>query len=118
MRVAYLTTDDVNPALARRWAAGQVKLTTPRPSGTAPRAAALVVDFDHLGEDLRRPWVNGVLTGAERRPVLVHGHNIPDLIAAALREAGATVVAGCLRRPHLTGWLQWLLPVESAELAA
>lgn len=122
MRVDYLTADDVNPALAHRWAKGRgVKIATPRLTGTAPSADALVIDFDHLPDDLRRRWVNAVLLRTEKRPALVHGHNIPEAVADALRHCRATVVVGRLRKSHLLRWLRRVMRVvelQEEKLAA
>lgn len=118
MRIAYLTVDDVNPALARRWAKRLgARVVRPRPTRPTPRADALVIDFDHLPVELCRKWVNGVLLRTERRPVLVHGYNIPQPVADALRLRGATVVCGRLGR---RGWADWLRPmtVRPAAVAA
>lgn len=106
MRVAYLTTDDVNPVLARRWTKPlPVRVVAPRPCA-APNVVALVIDFDRLPDELRRKWVNAVLLRTEERPVFVHGHTIPEEVADALHARGARVVVGRLRKPHLLRWLR------------
>lgn len=122
MRVAYLTTDDVNPALARRWARPlPVRVVAPRPCAPAPSAVALVIDFDRLPDELRRKWVNAVLLRTEGRPVFVHGHTLPEAVADALHARGARVAVGRLRRPHLLRWLRRvvrLAGVPAEKLAA
>lgn len=106
MKIAYLTTDVVNPALARRWAkplGGRV--VTPRPSNPAA-ADAVVIDFDHLPGELQRKAVNAVLLRTELRPVLVHGHNIPEPLAEALSLRGAVAVVGRLDRRTVRRWVR------------
>jgi hypothetical protein len=107
MKIAYLTTDVVNPALARRWAkplGGRV--LTPRPSNPSAGADAVVIDFDHLPGELQRKAVNAVLLRTELRPVLVHGHNIPERLAEALRLRGAVAVVGRLDRRTVRRWVR------------
>ncbi len=107
MKIAYLTTDIVNPALARRWAkplGGRV--VAPRASNPAADADAVVIDFDHLPGELQRQAVNAVLLQTERRPVLVNGHNIPEPLAEALRLRGAVTVIGCLDRRTVRRWVR------------
>lgn len=118
MRVAYLTTDDVNPALVRTWAAARsVRVNTPRPTTAARSAAGVVIDFDHLPDHTRRAWERAIRTEADRRPVLIHGHNIPDRTAAALRRAGGAVVTGCLHERQFAAWLTRPLGLASRRPA-
>lgn len=106
MKIAYLTTDVVNPALARRWMKPLGGRVTHRPSNPAADADAVVIDFDYLPGELQRKAVNAVLLRTELRPVLVHGHNIPEPLADALRLRGAVTVVGCLDRRTVRRWVR------------
>jgi hypothetical protein len=109
MRIAYYTLDEVNRFLVRRWAheagARAVCPDGPRLNEECPGATALVLDLDYVPAEVRAGWVRRVLAGQVGLPVLVHGHNIADAEAAALRERGAQVCRGRVRRAALRAWL-------------
>jgi hypothetical protein len=109
MRIAYYTLDEVNRFLVRRWAreAG-ARLLCPdggRLADECAGATAMLFDLDFLPADVRAGWVRRVLAGEVGLPVLVHGHNIPDAEAEQLRERGAEVCRGRVRRAALRAWL-------------
>jgi hypothetical protein len=109
MRIAYYTLDEVNRFLVRRWAhdagARLVCPDGPRLNDECPGTTALLLDLDHLPADVREAWLRRVLAGETGMPVLVHGHNIADAEAMALRARGAHVCRGRVRRAALHGWL-------------
>ena len=109
MRIAYLTLDDVNRDLVRRWAArtgARVAYPACLPSAGPPAgAAAVILDLDFLPPDVQADWVRQAVAGSVRCPVLAHGHNVSESDAAALHRAGVRVCHGRLRRAALEDWL-------------
>lgn len=109
MRIAYYTLDEVNRFLVRRWAheagARVIGPGANQLNDECPGATALVLDLDYVPAEVRAAWVRRVLTNEVGLPVLVHGHNIPDAEAAALRDRGAQVCPGRVRRAALRAWL-------------
>jgi hypothetical protein len=109
MRIAYVTLDDVNRFVVRRWTGGN-NIRVECPAVTAPAAIidtadAILLDLDHLPEPFRAAWLERVLTNGMAGRVLVHGHNITDAEAAALRRRGVRVCRGRLRRGLLDAWV-------------
>ncbi len=85
MRIVYLSLDEVNQELVRRWVA---------------RLGARVFDLDHLPE----PWRSGWPALAAGRPALAHGYNLRDAGVAALRRAGVMVVRRRLTARCFARW--------------
>src|SRR5262245_12788305 len=109
MRIAYYTLDAVNRFLVRRWAhdAG-ARLVCPgghQLSDECAGTTAVLLDLDYVPSEVREAWVRRLLAGEIAMPVLVHGHNILDPEAAALRERGVQVCRGRVRRAALRSWL-------------
>ena len=108
MRIAHITLDEVNRALVRSWMKA-TGLRVARPTGAglvwAADGSAVVLDLDHLPPDVRAGWVRRVVTGEVGGPVLVHGHNITEAEAAALRRSGVSVCRGRIRRSAVRAWL-------------
>jgi hypothetical protein len=109
MRIAYYTLDEVNRFLVRRWASeAGARLACPGSHQLKDEyagATAVLLDLDFLPAGVRADWVGRVLAGAVGLPVLVHGHNIPDAEASALRARGAQVCRGRVRKADLRAWL-------------
>jgi len=98
MRIAYVTLDDVNRFIVRRWADKDTfRAEFPAVNVLAASvdvADAVILDLDHLPEPFRTAWLTGVSAGR----LLVHGHNITDAEAAMLRRRGVRVCRGRLHR--------------------
>jgi hypothetical protein len=111
MRIAYITLDDVNRFLMRRWAErGRFRADCPAATRLGPPldgVAAVVLDLDFLPAPTRAAWMTHVLAGAAT-PVLVHGHNITDAEVSALRRRGVAICRGRLCRTRLLAWLRQL----------
>jgi len=110
MRIAYITLDDVNRFMLRRWA-GQNRLRVECPSAnelhTEVRGVdAVVVDLDFLPALLREIWLARVLADVSPGQALVHGHNITDAEAAALHRKSVRVCRGLLRRRRFNSWVR------------
>jgi hypothetical protein len=89
MRFAYLTTDEVNQALAPEMALGcGVRLDTLFPKDGPPdgRYDAVVYDWDSWPAELRREFLKRLDKGPLYRPVAVHGYHLPEDQAEALRS--------------------------------
>jgi hypothetical protein len=92
MRIAYLTTDEVNKGLALRLAAQwevavcPLELRDPPPNGEFD---AVLYDWDHWPKD--RPPETGASAGSVRRPVAVHGYGLAKEQARTLRREGVVV---------------------------
>ena len=109
MWIDYLTLDEVNRYLVRRWTAGMgVRLTCsavgPSPDGGKSRRG-VILDLDFLPADIRTAWIRRVLVGGVGCPVFAHGHNVSDEDVAALRQYGVRVCRGRLRKAALNEWL-------------
>lgn len=94
MRIAYLTTDEVNRHLAAR-AAGDcgASLDGPPPDGPPPDGGfdAVLYDLDHLPPPRGRAVVDELLAAPPRIPAAVHGYGLEDGRASALRVRGVIV---------------------------
>jgi len=113
MRIAYITLDDVNRFMLRRWAE-QNRLRVECPSADqlptpVHGADAVVVDLDFLPAALREIWLARLLADALPGRAMVHGHNITDAEAAALRRKNVRICRGLLRRRHFNSWVRDLL---------
>jgi hypothetical protein len=94
MRIAYLTTDEVNPDLARRWASScgcDVIPLSPRDPLPRDDYDAAIYDLDHLPPELQQHVLAGLLKGRLHRPTVVHGYNLRQRQANALRARGVFV---------------------------
>src|SRR5262249_13762632 len=92
MRIAYLTTDEVNQQLASRLAAGQeAQLEVIRPRDEPPdgRLDAVIYDLDCLPPPLRQQLLTDLAGGGARCPAAVHSYALEDeQIKALLRRGG------------------------------
>jgi hypothetical protein len=98
MRIAYLTTDVVNEALARQLAEqNRIMLYPLDPRNPQPYGLleAMVYDLDYLPDDLGQLILNELLAGPTLRVVGVHSYNLVDAQAGALRQRGV-VVCRCM----------------------
>lgn len=95
MNIAYLTTDDVNGALAALFAghAGMnLSLAAPYRPAHLDRADGIVLDLDYLPAGTVARLLDGTHdVQAVRRPIAVHGYNIDDGRADQLRNRGVAV---------------------------
>jgi hypothetical protein len=99
MRIAYVTTDEVNLALAVKMArrlGAAVSLV--RPEDPAPaRFDAVLYDLDRVPGDRRPAVLDEQGRAAPNHPTAVHGYIIADDQAKVLRRHGVAVA----RRLHL-----------------
>jgi hypothetical protein len=96
MRFAYLTTDEVNGALALETARDcGVALYPLAPKEGPPDASydAVLCDWDFWPAELRQELLAGQ-GGPPYRPLAVHGYNLDEAQAEALRMLGVAVHAG------------------------
>jgi uncharacterized RDD family membrane protein YckC len=111
MRIAYLTTDDVNHDLARQTADGcGAILEVLAQGGPSPEAAydAVLVDWDYLPADGRALILATLLAGQWHCPVAVHGYHLEAKLRHILSQKG--VATHCRLEPH---WLaRWLRQVR------
>jgi hypothetical protein len=95
MRIAYLTTDEVNLDYAARFAEGigatlsQLFPKDPAPDG---RFDAVLYDLDSLPPKERRELLSHLLGGDLPCPRGVHSYNLTRKQVAGLRRRGITVV--------------------------
>jgi hypothetical protein len=96
MRVAYLSTDEVNQDLATRLAqAAGATLCPLAPKDPPPDGAcdAVLCDWDFWPEDRRRELLAGPPSAPPLCPLAVHGYGLADGPAEALRRRGVAVYA-------------------------
>jgi uncharacterized RDD family membrane protein YckC len=94
MRIAYLTTDEVNHDLAQRTADGcGAILEVLALEGPTPERAydAVLVDWDYLPADGRQPVLAALLAGQWPCPVAVHGHHLEDEVRHTLCQNGVAI---------------------------
>src|SRR5262245_46838320 len=94
MRIAYLTTDEVNRELAMRLAAGQgARLEVLWPGDEPPdgRVDAVVYDLDCLPVGLRQEVLSKLAAAAAPWPAAVHGYALGGDQVRALRKRGVVV---------------------------
>jgi hypothetical protein len=109
MRLAYLTTDEVNEDLALEWARRHdITLCPLAPKDGPPDGlfAAVLCDWDSW--PAREETLEALLAGPTTRPVALHGYNVGPDQAKALRRRGVAVhrrlraaVLGSLRQAVL-----------------
>jgi hypothetical protein len=96
MRIAYLTTDEVNKDLAVRLAA-QWHMTVcplePRDSPPDGEFDAVLYDWDHWPADRRPRAVTHASARPLRQPVALHGYGLEPDQARALRRCGVLLFA-------------------------
>jgi hypothetical protein len=94
MRIAYLTTDEINlilaKKLARRLGASISMVGTGSPVST-DRFDAVLHDLDAVPRDQQSTFIEWVGLGRADRPTAVHGYGITDEQAEALRRKGIAV---------------------------
>jgi hypothetical protein len=94
MRIAYLTTDEVNPDLARRWAQTcgcEVIPLSPRDPLPDGEFDAAIYDLDYLLPPLREQVLTSLLSRPLHCPAAVHSFNLRKRQATALRTRGVLV---------------------------
>jgi hypothetical protein len=94
MRFAYLSTDEVNQALASEMATECGILFHLAPKDGPPDGSydAVVCDWDNWPAAQRQEFLNLLADGPAARPVAVHGYNVSDRLKKALLNCGALVV--------------------------
>lgn len=117
MRIAYVTTDEVNPDLAQRWAETcgctivPLSPADPLPDGQFDGA---IYDLDYLLPPFRQLVLRHLLRGPQHCPAAVHSYNLRQRQARALRNRG--VIAK--RRLERTLLLRLQREVHRARAAA
>jgi hypothetical protein len=94
MRIAYLTTDEVNQDLALRLAAGQrarLEVLWPRDEPPDGRFDAVVYDLDCLPACLRQEVLSKLAAASAPWPVAVHSYALTRKQFRALRGRGVAV---------------------------
>jgi len=96
MHIAYLTADEVNLDLARRWAQEcgcQLSLVLPRDAlpDSDGEFDAVVYDLDCPHPALRERVLTNLLTGDHHSRVAVHTYNLGQAQAQELRARGVLV---------------------------
>jgi len=103
MRIAYLSTDEVNAALAGQLAAAcglDLSLADPRGAACPEGARAALFDLDFLP----REHLERLLMELGGCPVAAHGYNLGDGLRRRLKAAG--VFARRRLAPPLFKWLR------------
>src|SRR4029077_15485863 len=94
MRIAYLTTDEVNENLALEMSERQGVTFCPHiPKNPPPDDTfdAVLFDWDHWPSEHRAKFLAGLRDSLPARPVAVHGYGLEDGLRAALRARGVIV---------------------------
>jgi hypothetical protein len=94
MRVAYLTTDEVNEALALEMAQAFGMVLEPvRPMQESPDAQydAVLIDWDFWPPEQRAEFLTRLCDGQVPWRVAVHGYCLEDGVAENLRARGVAV---------------------------
>jgi hypothetical protein len=92
--VAYLTTDEVNEALALQMAAECGITLRPLALQEAPTDGdfdAVLYDWDYLPAECRQAILANLRLGSAPHPVVLHSYNLEDEEIDTLREYGVTV---------------------------
>jgi uncharacterized RDD family membrane protein YckC len=108
MRIAYLTTDEMNHDLARRTADGcEVALEIPALAELIPEGAydSVLVDWDYLPAGSKPFVLAALFAGYWHGPVAVHGYDLEDKVRDILRQKGVAVHRR-LEPRWLTRWLR------------
>jgi hypothetical protein len=94
MRIAYLTTDEVNLILAMKLARrldASVSMVGTGSRVSTDRFDAVLHDLDAVPRDQRSAFLERVGLGPPARPTAVHGYGITEEQAEALRRHGIAV---------------------------
>jgi hypothetical protein len=94
MRIAYLTTDEVNLILAVKFArrlGASVSMAGTRSPVSTDRFDAVLHDLDAVPRDQRSAFLERVGLGTPARPTAVHGYCVTEKQAEALRRKGIAV---------------------------
>ncbi len=94
MRVAYVTTDEVNQELATRMAedcGATLDSLSPRDPPPDGQYEAVLYDLDFLPHDSGRAILAQLLAGPASRPVAVHSYQLATRQVTALRRRGCAV---------------------------
>src|SRR5262245_66051253 len=94
MRIAYLSIDEVNLDLARRWAKTchcEVVRWPPREVVRNGDIDAAIYDLDFLPPLLRQQVLTNLLRGPRHGPVAVHSYNLSEQQVSDLRARGVHV---------------------------
>jgi hypothetical protein len=94
MRIAYLTTDEVNREWAKRLAdesGATLYDLTPVDGPPDSQYEALIFDLDYLPPEQRREILAGLLVHPANRPTALHSHNLDDEVVVQLRQNGVIV---------------------------
>jgi hypothetical protein len=94
MRIAYLTTDELNRELAARAAkscGADLDPTRPRTDRTPGPSVATIYDLDHLEAEHRQAVLDDLLSGRSPSPAAVHSYDLQDEVVAALHARGVVV---------------------------
>ena len=86
MRIAYLTTDEVNLDLARQLAKAQhITLChlTPREATPGDLFDAVILDWDYWPVESRAETLAALVDGGANRPVALHSYNLDKAQAEA-----------------------------------
>jgi hypothetical protein len=94
MRIAYLTSDEVNLDLARQWAfdfdCEVIPLSTVEPLPSDDFDAA-IYDLDLLAQPVLKQVLAGLLNRPRQRPTVVHAYNLRQCIVNELLARGVYV---------------------------
>ena len=96
MRVAYITTDEVNQELAIQMAedcGAKLDSLSPRDPPPDGQYQAVLYDLDFLPHDSGRAILAELLAGPASRPVAIHSYQLARRQVAALRQRGYAVYA-------------------------
>ncbi len=110
MRIAYLTTDEVNHDVAQRSADDcGATLEVPALAEPIPDGAydAILVDWDYLPVDCRRPILAALRIGRPHGRAVVHGYHLEDDVRHTLGQSGVAVHRR-LEPKWLARWLRRL----------
>jgi hypothetical protein len=94
MRIAYVTTDEVNQAMVARIAepfGAAVTQYDPGRPGTNGRFDAVLYDLDCVPAGDRMALLVEILSGSSPQPKAVHGYCLSEEQAAVLRRHGVAV---------------------------
>ena len=94
MRIAYMTTDEVNRASAAQMAGefgAFICALAPKDSPPDNQFLAVLYDLDDIERQQRAELVAQIVSRASTRPTAVHGYDITDEQAATLRRHGVAV---------------------------
>jgi hypothetical protein len=118
MRIAYLTTDEVNLDLARRMAAAHgltLCLLTPKDLPPAEEFDAVLFDLDYSPVGQRPEVLAKALVSHPLRPMVVHGYNLRADQANTLRRKRIAVYRRL--RPRVFRFLRRALHITRAATA-